>query len=156
MTRNQIIASLPALSKGDLAAVVAHATMLTTKSDPPPDWLLSALTQYMIRKGTITPADTFWLRKSDAYKAYQNKSPPVLAWLETLLPGDRARVILAQMAATALAQFLEARGIYCRETMLSQVERIPEALGNQFPGYYEAGMFEWVLQEKDNYVASRI
>lgn len=116
-------------------------------------WLLDGFVHLFISRGLLTGnfADSR-IPKSDAYKIWTRKLPKVMAWLEQLEktqglnPDNRPQ--LAFLCAQALALHLEAMDLFGVSTMLSQVDRIPEALDQAFPGYIAAKLFGMVIRTK--------
>jgi hypothetical protein len=156
--KDQIIALLPKLDPQELAEVLAASKFVTTLSSAPKepnltsDWLINGIASHLIGKGLIAAQGALWgLKKRDAYKSYLSKLPAVAAFLARL-ERDQAKTLsrhrpqLAVVCAQALADWLERRGIFSVSAMLSQIDKLPEALSEAYPGYVEAGLFGFVLR----------
>lgn len=114
------------------------------------DWLLEGFVDLLTRRGLIV-ADGELLRK-EAYQTWCKHLPRVLGWLgglektQGLSVNDRPK--LALLCAQAMADYLEARDLFKVATMLSQSDRIPEALDCAFPGYISCGLLGMVVRSK--------
>ena len=159
--KDQIIALIPKLGPAELAEVQAALKFngaMQGASDAPllmsSDWVLNGIATYLIRRGLIEAQGALWgLKKRDAYKAYIHKLAPVAAFLARLegqvKTHTRHRPQLAAICATALADWLEKRSIFSVSTMLSQIDKLPEALDEAYPGYVKAGLFSFVLRGRE-------
>lgn len=167
ITKAQIIAALPSLSpqaRADvLGAIKALAAMdgntigVADQAGVSDDWLLLGICGHLIQRGLITQRNaTSDLMRRDAYKQYKEKLPPVIDFLQGLDPtgSKRSRPTLALLAARALDDMLTARKYFSVPNMLTQIDKIPEALDLAYPGYAAGGFFGFLLS-KDDHVAGK-
>ena len=142
------------LSDGDVADV-QRAINIRKSAKPKQmqankDWLLEGFIDLLTRRGLII-TDGELLRK-EAYQTWCKHLPRVLDWLESLEKtqglsvDDRPK--LALLCAQAMADYLEARDLFKVATMLSQSDRIPEALDCAFPGYISCGLLGLAVRSK--------
>ena len=156
----QIVALLPKLAPAELAEIITAAKLAGSLGaiEPQPslhsDWVLDGIATYLIRKGLLAPAGAIQsLRRRDAYKPYLSKLPAVAVFLARLerdqLGGkSRYRTQLGLVCADALADLLQKRGYFSVSGMLSQIDKLPEALDEAYPSYIESGLFGMFLRGK--------
>lgn len=160
--KQQVIALLPKLTAADLAEVSAAIKMLgALDGGPAPaspsvsdDWVLSGIATYLVRRGLVPERSAMHdLKRRDAYKQYLQKLPSLMGFL-TKLEQDNAlrsrhRITLAFLCARSLGDMLAQRQYFSVGAMLSQVDKVPEALDQAYPGYVAAGLFGHVLRNTD-------
>lgn len=159
--KDQIIALIPKLKPSEVADVRAALKIVETLSsaakepDLITDWLLSGFITYLSRKGLLTSSGAVWeLKRRQAYKTYVSKLPEVMRYLVRLERGisttTRHRQQLSFLCARALAELLESWGVFSVGAMLTQVDKIPEALAFAYPGYAQAGMIGFLLLQVES------
>lgn len=159
--KQQIIAFLPNLSAADLAEVATALKLtqsLTGSTSGPTaralaedDWLLAGIVAHLSRVNLLTGENSlFELKRRGAYKEYLKKNAQVKGFLLTLekqlKSSTRHRPQLALLCAQALHELLESRGYFSVSAMLSQIDKLPEALDSSFPGYISGGLLQYILQ----------
>lgn len=163
--KSQIIALLPKLTHAELAEVRTAIKMLgALDGGPAPaaptqgdDWLLSGIATYLVRRGLLPESKAFFeLKRRDAYKQYLSKLPALMGFLTKLEQdnklGRRHRITVAFLCARSLGDMLERRNYFSVGAMLSQIDKMPEALDNAYPGYIEAGLFGFILTATDGHL----
>ena len=156
----QIIALLPRLTQAELREVQTAIKATNTLSGPDipeveDDWLLGAIGVYLARKALIPERGSLYHVRGHkmAYKTYLKKLPGVMPFL-TKLESDagltrRNRPMLGFLCARALADQLANQSFFSVSTMMTMIDRIPEALDASFPGYAAAGLFGVVIKGMD-------
>jgi len=118
------------------------------------DWLLSGMVTFLIKEGHLDKGGHFAVVKKKAYKTYLKKLPPVMEYFTQLEKQaktvTRHRPKLAFIAGRALASLLEGRGVFSVSAMLSQIDKMPEAVEAAFPSYGTAGLFRFVLDNMED------
>lgn len=117
------------------------------------DYLIDGIAQYLITSGLLPFSNraVYHLMHRDGYKTYRTKREDVEGFLLKVLStvdggrANRYQPQIAFLAASALADLLRNRNIFSVGAMLSQIDKIPEALDAAFPGYIEGGIFGFVL-----------
>lgn len=154
--KEQILALIPKLRAQDLRDVSAAIKVMETLhggSDQPDlitDWLLSGIITYLAGAGWISSKGAVWdLRRRKSYQVYKRKLPDVMQYLVSIEKQantrTRHRPKLAFLCARALVELLEQRNIMSVNAVLTQIDKLPEALNKAFPGYAPAGLFSFVL-----------
>lgn len=154
----QVIALLPKLSPAEIDQVQSRLKFLRTYKEAPvaddlsSDWVMSGVITYLSRRGVMVERGAwFAIKKRTAYKVYLNKLPRVMCYLakveEKAKTRTRHRPALAYICAKALGEYLDNAGIFSVSTMLSNIDKIPEAIDKQFPGYVMSEMFGFVLDQ---------
>lgn len=162
MIKDDIIAALPRLSAKERGEVQLAIKMLgALDGGPSPaeptlseDWVLSGIATYLARRGLIPErSGVHDLRRRDAYKQYLSKLPSLMGFLTKLEQdnklGKRHRVTVAFLCARSLGDMLERRNYFSVSAMLSQVDKMPEALDLAYPGYIAANLFGFILQRSE-------
>jgi hypothetical protein len=109
----------------------------------------------LIRENVLAAKGAYFdIKRRNAYKdAYLSKLPGLMCFLTDLKNkskmGKRHEPQLSFLCAKALETHLKAMGIFGVSTMLSQIDRIPEALDSQYPGYVSAGLFGFIVAKVD-------
>lgn len=118
------------------------------------DFLIEGIAQYLVSSGTLAESSraVYHLQRRDAYKSYKVKRPELDKFLQKLAgslgtKGNRYYPQIAYVCASALADRLRRQNIFSVGAMLSQVDKIPEAVDDAFPGYVESGLFGFVLTQ---------
>lgn len=144
MTDEEAGWALEALRVRGVVARQAHA------QPQPRDWLLDGFVDMFIREGLLTAqfADSD-LPKREAYRTYLKKFSRVMCWLNDLertqgLSVDD-RPMLASICARSMAEYFREMGLFRVSTVLSQIDRLPEALDRSFPGYVGAGVLGMII-----------
>lgn len=161
--KDDIIAALPRLSAKERGEVQLAIKMLgaldggpspadtTVASD---DWVLSGIATYLVRRGLIPERTGIHdLRRRDAYKQYLTKLPSLMGFLTKLEYDNkltrRHRVTVSFLCARSLGDILEKRNYFSVGAMLSQIDKMPEALDQAYPGYIAANLFGFILQRSE-------
>ena len=156
---DQAVDLLHRMGPTDLAQVRQHINAMSSlgAAIPKPeettnDWVLEGFANYMVKHQLLSPSSPlFALRKREAYKQYIAKLPALMAFLkgvEAQLPTKtKHRPQLAYLIAGALADYLRERSYFSCSAMLSQIDKVPEALDLALPGYVGAGLIAFVLRE---------
>ncbi len=159
---SDILARLPSLSQSDAElvgkALKARGSISASGKADGSDWLLEGLGAYCERQGLFARGKgVFGLSRRKAYKQYLQKRGEVVVFLLSLelqaKSKGRHRPQLAFLCAETLAVLVESRfsaevmsGVGIPTLLLSQIDKVPEALDNAFPGYAANGLFGFVLQ----------
>lgn len=161
--KQQILGLLPKLKTAELGeiaiALKALAAMDNISSVMPSgtpiargDYLIESIAQHLAQLSLIFEGSraVSQLQHTTAYGPYKNKRPDLEPFLDRLArslgtKGNRHMPQITFLCAVALADFLKARNILSVGAMLTQIDKIPEALDSAFPGYIEAGMFGFIL-----------
>lgn len=161
--KDQIISMLPKLNPkelGDIAvAVKALCAIDGLKNNVVPqgteaadDKLLDAIAQCLIAQGLVDRSShaAYHLTRRNAYQSYRPKRAEVGMFIIRLAEslgtrGNRYMPQICFLCAESLADLLKHRNILSPSTMLSQIDKIPEALDAAFPGYVESGLFGFLL-----------
>jgi hypothetical protein len=137
-------------SKQVLAHVRANATTIFT--EPEDDWLFDGICHELSRCGMITKEAMPSIRRSPAFKAYQPKAVGIRRMLLKRAIGlpnsPLARGVLGRQVAWCLAVSIERWGTVSTTFMLNNVEKVPEAVEEQFPGYLASGFLAKLVQIK--------
>jgi hypothetical protein len=152
--KDQIIKLLPSLTARDVQDVrqamksLGFTPQAEVRSS---DWLLDGYATYLAKRGLVPQNNTIYhLQKRTSYKQYRAKVDDVmshLAMIESQVKSvTRHRPRLAYLCARSLAELLESWNRFSVANMLTHVDKIPEALTKSYPGYYESGMFSFVLE----------
>lgn len=159
----QALVILPKLASAELEEVIIACKVLlalsgrlssTAAQATPPDgeFLLEGIAHYLVTKAVLATQSRAVrdLKYRDAYQIYRKKAPQVEAFLQEVAAssgtkGNRHLPQLAFLAASSLADLLKKRNIFSVGAMLTQIDKVPEALDFAFPGYIESGMFGFVL-----------
>ena len=155
--KDQVVALLPKLSTKELEEVYIALKFTQTLSgaarepDLVSDWMLSGIVSYLVKKALMPAEGSIWsLRHRTAYKQYLSKLPAFMVFAVKLMQqvgmGARQRPQFAFVCASALGDWLTSRNIFSVSAMLSQIDKVPEALDEAFPGYVQAGLFGFVMQ----------
>lgn len=160
--KDDVIAALPKLSAADRAEVQTAIKMLgALDGGPEPaapsvgdDWLLSGIATYLVRRGLLPESKAlFELKRRNSYQQYLQKLPSLVLFLTRLEQENRLtkrhRITVAFLCARSLGSMLERRNYFSVSAMLSQIDKIPEALDEAFPGYIASGMFGFILQRSE-------
>lgn len=144
MDRAEIRGALSGISK-EVGQAEMHPDLLT-------DWVLLGIINYLTGRGELTSQfAAYELQRRKAFSSYQRKLPEVRSYLERLerqaITKTRHRPKLALLAARALAELLEARNIFSVNAMLSQIDKVPEAIERAYPGYASAGLFSFIINQ---------
>lgn len=75
-------------------------------------------------------------KRMQSYKAFQREIPTVSSFIQTFAPTRDLEVAVLRLAYTHMAT----EWSYGLARMLSATALIPRALGEIFPGYYQAGL----------------
>lgn len=163
--KDQVISLLPKLSAAELVEVGMAVRMLgNLDGGPAPsgpsiseDWVLSGIATYLVRKGLLPEKHAMLdLKRRNAYQQYLLKLPALMLFLNKLQAdnglGRRHQVTLSFLCARSLGDMLSDRNYFSVAAMLSQIDKIPEALDLAYPGYARAGMFGFVLKQTDGYL----
>lgn len=150
----EILRQLPSLTKKELEEIRLKAgALLSLSSEAPPsalteDWLLDGITLELRRRG-------LWLRTYPIPKkllpdGYSAKASAVrshlLKGVGTTVVNPAQRMSLGELAGSALADFLLRRKVPVGpKTLLGNVEKVPGALEEAFPGYWEQGLLGFCL-----------
>lgn len=159
--KEQIIGLLPKLNPRELAEVRNAVKMLGQCEAAPEapdlisDWVLSGIITFLIRKGLIAERGAHLeMKRRDAYKTYIRKLPPIISFLAKLQDqaqiGKRQQPQLGFLCATALADLLEKRGYFSVSAMISQIDKLPEALEEAYPGWIGGGLFGMIVKAEKN------
>jgi len=121
------------------------------------DWVLSGIATYLVRKGLVSERNAMHdLKRRDAYKIYLSKLPALMCFLTKVEQdnklGRRHRVTVAFLCARSLGDLLAHRNYFSVGAMLSQIDKIPEALDQAYPGYISAGLFGFILTNTDGWL----
>lgn len=157
--KDQVIALLPKLTPQELGDVVIAAKVLQAISAVKPpstndaDVLLAGIGDFLVRNDIIASSpgrSTYALRQRAAFKQYQEKRPALEPFLQKIAAstgtkGNRYLPQIAFLCAGSLADLLRQRNIFSVSAMLSQIDKIPEALDHAYPDYVASGMFGFVL-----------
>lgn len=140
--------------KAALSLVAAAKSAPRMAEDISSDWLLFGIVRYLSRRGLMVEQESMLeMSRRTAYKTYREKKPPVMQYLtrieRQLDTHSKHRPTLALICAIALAEFLEHRAVFGVSAMLSQIDKIPEALERAYPGYINAGLLRFVLSSLD-------
>lgn len=157
----QILTSIPKLQFRDIPKIKQALNALEAlggsgiQEGESPDWLLLGIALYLTKRGTLSGKNAIYqLQKRRAYKQYREKLPAVMGYLSRIEvhigSSTRARPQLAFLAARALADLMTDWKVFGVTTMLSQIDKIPEALERAYPGYIAAGLFGFVLNRERN------
>lgn len=144
-TLQEVLVRLPKLKNAELAQVRQRLDLLCKSSAATSnanDWLLEGLTAELRRRG-------IWLRNgtipNNLIPAAYGKSAENVR--QRLLAGTRGslrsveKVALARVGAEALAEYLIAAKVpVSLKTLLGAVGKLPLALDDAFPGYWEEGL----------------
>jgi hypothetical protein len=155
--REQILRLIPTLSSDDLGPVQAALNLTRDTKEVPnqpdisSDWILGGIMTYLCKRGVLAEKGAYWkIKKSAQYKTYLHKLPGIMGYMtrieQSLTTVSKHRTMLGYITAKALAQYLEGQGIFCVSTMLSQIDKIPEAIEASYPNYVSSGMFGFILQ----------
>lgn len=155
--KQQIVALIPKLSEADVKEVVAVLRLAHVLNEAPgatgldSDWLINGIISYLTKRGFLSPGGSLYaLKHRDAYKTYLSKLPAVMAYLSKIEQqtnySTRIRPKLAYLCASSLADLLTHRNYFSVSAMLSQIDKIPEAMEEAFPGYYRSGLYHYVLE----------
>lgn len=114
------------------------------------DWLFTGLVDYMVGRGVVAKRHAeLSLSRRRSFKTYQAKRADLSEYLAALEQQaktyTRHRVLLGHLCASSMAILLEQRAIFSVSAMLTQIDKLPEAIDAQFPGYLSAGLFQYVL-----------
>lgn len=163
--KEQVIALLPKLTGAELGEVRMAVKMLgALDGGPAPaapsvsdDWLLSGIATYLVRRGLVPEHNAMQaLKRREAYRNYLHKLTPLTGFFVKLeldnKLGRRHRITIAFLSARALGDMLTARSYFSVGAMLTQIDKIPEALDLAYPGYVANGMFGFVLNHTDGYL----
>lgn len=157
MIKDDIIKMLPKLSSADRQIVATALKALESfdgfagENDLISDWLMSGLVSVLVREGVLSGKGSYFdMKRRKAYKTYLSKLPETTSFLTRLMEkqdlNTRQRPQMGFLCAKALAVHLRELGIFTVSTMMSQIDRIPEALNQAYPGYAAAGLFHFVIQ----------
>lgn len=155
--KDQIIGLLPSLTPAERKQVASAIALLGGLESPlgpsvTDDWILAGIISYLVRRGLLAEQGAlFGLKRRDAYKTYMQKMPAIVAFFARIETQSglykRHRPMLALLAARALGDLLIERGIFSVGAMLTQIDRIPEAMDRAFPDYIACGMLGMVLKQ---------
>lgn len=158
--KGAVLAALPKLTPAELVEVRGAVTMLLgrgpgqdTGGITGDDWLLAGIADYLVRRGLLAKRHAqIALGRRAAYKHYVEKRVAVIQFLEQVEKnnglGLRDRITLSFLCARALANLLTRRNVFSPGAMLTQIDKIPEALDHDFPGYASSGLFGFVLRNQ--------
>lgn len=164
-SKDEILRALPKLKGPELAEVARAVKALLSLSNYEADkfvtsivdtgvddFLLQGIAHYLEKEGVTGSGSraVYHLTRMDGYKHYKDKRPDLDIFLKKLLSsqgtkGNRHQAQIAYLCASALADLLRARKIFSVGAMLTQVNKIPEALDAAFPGYVQGGLFGFIL-----------
>ena len=155
-TYQQLVSSLPTMSKSQLTKLRQHVAFLLQHSPIDPvqpvedeDWLLRGILTELDRRGLNVGKD-FKIRRDSSYASFRAQSESVRAHLLRMVPNLTAvqRRALGEVCGRELALYLaswQSAPEINRHTMLTYVSRVPEALERSFPGYMAAGLLKMVI-----------
>lgn len=159
----QLIGQLSKEERGQVAAFLKAGGGLAVQGagdqSQDTDWLLAGFMVYLIRGGHIPRAGAYQsLTKRSAYKTYLEKLPAVMAYLSELEKQARTttrhRPKLSFLCAGALQHLLNSWNVFTVSAMLTQIDKLPEAIESAFPGYVAGGVFEFVVNEMEEHSES--
>lgn len=144
-----IIATLPALTKADLAAVRGAADALlgpqAAPNDTPATPLFEAVTRALgLRLGFAAFSQTA------TYKPYKRGEQTIADFLATAFPTfDRVSLTaMTQLLVECLVDDLKARHVLLSlGTLCNNLERSPQVFRDAFPGYIEGGLAHVILNK---------
>jgi hypothetical protein len=145
-----IIATLPTLTKADLAAVRGAADALlgpqAAPTDTPATPLFEAVTRALgLRLGFAAFSQTA------TYKPYKRGEQAIADFLGTAFQAPRDRVTLnamMQLLIECLTDDLKARRVpLSLGTLCNNLERAPQVFRDAFPGYIESGHGSIILRQ---------
>jgi hypothetical protein len=163
------IAGLSASDAREVAkAAEAHARMLsgngldkcdknslTKESSIMDDWLFFGISAYLKKSGQLSGSQSavYLLEKRKGYQTYRKKRPSLDAYFadidKQLTTVSAHKIHLAILCADALADLLTKRGVFSVNAMLTQIDKIPEALERMFPGYLRSGLMAFILEQEE-------
>jgi len=112
------------------------------------DLLLAMIAGYLAQRGI--PVSVNELRRRNAFVTYKAKLPALMDFVADLEKrsdlGSKHRRLLMFLIARALGDMLTKRGYFSTGAMLTNINKIPEALDEAFPGYVKAGGFRLLLK----------
>jgi len=163
--KEQIVALLPKLTAAERGEVLTALKFLGTlaetprgsggvKHPEPGDFLFEGIVEYLKKEGLVSGKNVSYdLQRRDAYKQFKLKWESQRMYIARLIKqssgGTRYNYQVAFICAAALADLLRKKGIFSVSAMLSQIDKIPEALEDAFPGYVSSGMFGFILNRKE-------
>lgn len=146
----EVLLSLGRLNRKQLEEVRRRAAFfLQHKTEPDSvedeDWLLTGILTELRRRGL--DSRSFRIKRASSYASFQTQSENVRELLLTAAPGLTAvqRRALGEVAAYELASYLSWTDV-SRETMLTYVARIPEAIDRAYPGYMASQLLGLVVR----------
>jgi hypothetical protein len=119
------------------------------------DWLFFGISAYLKKSGQLSGSQSavYLLEKRKGYKTYREKRPSLDAYFadidKQLTTVSAHKIRLAILCADALADLLTKRGVFSVNAMLTQIDKIPEALERMFPGYLRAGLMAFILEQEE-------
>jgi hypothetical protein len=135
---NDLLATLPSLSKHDLALVRGAADRLLGVSAATAGPLYDALTNVLRLKLGFAQ-----FQRTATYKIWQKAEPGVVSFMNEGWPGLSKVATMALMTylLELLVSDLKGRGVpVSLGAVVSNLGRLPEVFDNNFPGYAEAGL----------------
>jgi hypothetical protein len=153
---HNVVSSLPHLSADELhelgQRIKALSSFQTTDlpqsitTDAKGDLILDAIASFMQGRGLeFTSAST--LVRSPQYRAFAQKIPAVMKYLEQVTTVQIEQRAIAAIAVELLYENLVEMGVaVTSRTVMSHVHRIPSILNRAFPGYAQCGMLHMIVR----------
>lgn len=151
----EVLRRLPGLTPAELEQVRVRVLFLVGSKPAAPveDWLQSGILSELKRRG-------IWAQGHSIDSYVKGHAEASLAARQHILGGYRNRLprraellALGQLAANALAEWLlRAKVPLGPKTMFNNLNKIPAALEDAFPGYWQAGMLGTCLEKRGVYL----
>lgn len=145
---SRLMTTLPRMTRAQLEDVRRRAAfLLQSRSDQPgveeEDWLLRGIVIELGRRGLDNRP--FRIKKATSFANYQTQSENVRELLLQAAPGLSAvrRFALGEVAGYELAGYLRLE--INRDTMLTNISRVPEAIDKAYPGYMASKLLHLVV-----------
>lgn len=154
MSKDEILAALPALTRPELEAIQAVTSSLlgaaTAAFEPGAGTLAAALLNALCVavNAAVTPST---LAGTTAGKTFNKHLPAVSKFLDAHFRGYDANKLVElaflRLLADLLRDDLKNRGVTPTiGIMVTNLTRLPEVFDNAYPNYLEAGMGSFILQ----------
>lgn len=154
----EILVSLPRLSKQDLEQLRGRISFLlgssapsadTALGDPDCELVLDAILA-IIRSAGGGSVPVVMLKRSSQYREFKKKVPVVLDAFRRQKDMSAVKLrALVRVSMQLLQQDLQQIGIaVTARTLMSHVHRLPAVLDKNFPGYLHAGLISVVVRSR--------
>lgn len=151
-----VAVDLSGLSPQALKSLIARAESLlpresTGREETDRDQVLASMLSALRAKGLRAPEAA--IRRGPYWPAFQRGADALAAFLLEYAPAVAAKRLRRQMAYDrllgVLARWLARIKVpVTPKTMIQNLEKIPALVDQQFPGYAQSGLLEWVFRTR--------